>query len=405
MSKRPPTVSDAELAALRGYVEHVQPVYREDLRRFVAIDCGSYSRSGVNEVGQLARQGFAELGAKVETVANAELGDTVVATFSGDPAGPSALLIGHLDTVYPDGTCARRPYVERDGRAYAPGVSDMKAGLLAGVYAIGAVQSLGRLPFSRLVFVANPDEEIGSPASRPVISRLAESADVAFVLECARANGDIVSSRKGIVDMLLRLTGRAAHAGVEPEKGRSAIVEAAHKTLALTALNGRWRGVTVNVGVIDGGTRPNVVAAEARLEIDLRAVTRTALRRAEAEIARICAATTVAEVSCTSEEQGRHWPMEKSAGTSALVRTAIGLADRLGFELHDAATGGASDANTTAGLGVPTLDGLGPIGGNDHSDDEYLELDSIVPRTTLLAALLLSAGRRPPRRAGQRAPA
>jgi glutamate carboxypeptidase len=134
------------------------------------------------------------------------------------------------------------------------------------------------------------------------------------------------------------------------------------------------------------------------LEVDVRAVTRAALEEAEAEVRRIGAATTVPDVTCTIEDRGRHWPMEKSVGTAALVDAAVGLAGRLGFELRDAATGGASDANTTAGLGVPTLDGLGPIGGGDHSEDEYLELDSIVPRTTLLAALLLSVGRQPPAR-------
>jgi glutamate carboxypeptidase len=156
--------------------------------------------------------------------------------------------------------------------------------------------------------------------------------------------------------------------------------------------------VTINVGVIGGGSRPNVVPAAARLEVDIRAVTRAALEAAEAEVQRICATTTVADVTCTIEDRGRHWPMEKSVGTAALVESAIGLAGRLGFELKDAATGGASDANTTAGMGVPTLDGLGPIGGGDHSEEEYLELDSLVPRTTLLAALLLSAGRQPPPR-------
>ena len=195
-----------------------------------------------------------------------------------------------MDTVYPDGTVALRPYTERGTRAYGPGVADMKAGLLAGLHAVAAVQSAaGGLPFGRLVFIANPDEEIGSPASKPVIAAHAESSDFAFVLELARANGDIVSSRKGIADLTLLMTGRAAHAGVEPEKGRNAIVEAAHKSLALNALNGRWPGVTVNVGVISGGTRPNVVPAEARLEVDLRAVTRAALDEAEAEVRRIAA--------------------------------------------------------------------------------------------------------------------
>jgi len=393
------SVTDDELGALRAAVERSQPEFFEDLRRLVAIDCGSYSKAGVDEVGSIVADRFRALGATVEFDRNDTLGDTVIGTFTGR-SGPHALLVGHMDTVYPDATVARRPYTEQDGRAYGPGVADMKSGLLAGLHAVAAVQSVaGDLPFGRLVFIANPDEEIGSPASKPLISEHAKSSDFAFVLELARANGDIVSSRKGIADLTLVLSGRAAHAGVEPEKGRNAIVEAAHKALALAALNGRWPGVTVNVGVINGGTRPNVVPAEARLEVDLRAVTRAALEEAEAEVRHIAAWSTVPDVSCVVEQSAKVWPMEKSAGTGALVDAAVSLAGRLGFDLKDAATGGASDANTAAGLGVPTVDGLGPIGGADHSEDEYLELDSVVPRTTLLAALLLSAGRQPPPRA------
>jgi glutamate carboxypeptidase len=389
------SVSDNELDHLRATVEASQPEFRDDLRRLVSIDCGTFSKVGVDAVGAIVGARFAGLGATVETVPSEKLGDTVVASWTG-AGGPSVLMIGHMDTVYPDGTVAARPYMERESRAHGPGVTDMKAGLLAGIHAIRAIQSLGPLPFTRLMFIANPDEEIGSPVSRDIIRQHAASAGVALVLECARANGDIVSARKGIVDVALHLTGRAAHAGIEPEKGRNAIVEAAYKTLALTALNGRWPGVTVNVGIIHGGTRPNVVPADATLEIDVRAVTRAALEEAEAEVARIAAASTVPDVACTIEEKGRHWPMEKSAGTSELVDRAVEIAGRLGFELHDAKTGGASDANTTAGMGIPTLDGLGPIGGGDHSEEEYLELDSLVPRTTLLAALLLSVGRQPP---------
>jgi glutamate carboxypeptidase len=276
----------------------------------------------------------------------------------------------------------------------------MKSGLLAGLHALAALRATlaepAWLPFGRLVFIANPDEEIGSPSSTPHVRAAALESDVAFVLECARANGDIVSARKGTVDLRLAIHGRAAHAGVEPEKGRSAILAAAHQVIALQAINGRWPDVTCNVGVIKGGTRPNVVAETAVLEVDLRSPTRAALEAAEAEVRAIAAADIVPDVATTIEEMGRHWPMEKLPGTVRLVERAVGLASRLGFGLRDAATGGASDANTTAGLGVPTLDGLGPIGGNDHAPGEYLEVDSIVPRTTLLALLLLAVGRDDP---------
>jgi glutamate carboxypeptidase len=219
--------------------------------------------------------------------------------------------------------------------------------------------------------------------------------DVALVLECARANGDIVSSRKGIITLGVTVHGRAAHAGVEPEKGRSAILEAARLVTDLHGLNGRWPGVTFNVGVIGGGTRPNVVAERCRLEVDVRAVTRDGLEAAEVAIRDAVAATVVPDVVIEVEETHHWWPMEKLERSGRLVEHAVELASRLGFSLRDAATGGASDGNTTAGMGVPTIDGLGPIGGLDHSPGEYLEVASIAPRTALLAGLLATIGRDP----------
>ena len=409
-------VSPGELTEIEKIVREELPGYLDDLATLVNVDCGSYTKAGVDEVGAWTAAFLERLGAQVEVHAQATLGDTVVGTFQGPRGGPRALLIGHLDTVFPEGTAAARPLRIEDGIAYGPGVTDMKGGLLAGLYAILALLAVaesaegaapgvaGRaagetgdlaLPFERLVFVANPDEEIGSVSSSRIIRQLAELSDVCFVLECARANGDIVSARKGTVDLRLTVHGRAAHAGVEPEKGRNAILAAAHLVIELQALNGRWPGVTVNVGVIRGGTRPNVVAEEAVIEVDVRATTREWLEAAEAAVREAAGRTPVPDTRVTVEETARHWPMEKLERSGRLVEHAQAVASRLGFELADAATGGASDANTTAGLGVPSIDGLGPIGGNDHSPAEYLEVDSIVPRTTLLAGLLLATGRDP----------
>ena len=395
-------VSVDELDELEEIVEDELPAFLEDLASLVNVDCGSYTKAGVDQVGQWTGRFLERLGATVEFRPDESLGDTVVATLEGRRGGPRVLLIGHLDTVFPDGTARARPFRIDAGVARGPGVTDMKSGLLAGLYALLALRTLGtdedeiaELPFERLVFVANPDEEIGSPSSSRHIRELALESDACFVLECARANGDIVSARKGTVDFRLTVKGRAAHAGVEPEKGRNAVLEAAYQTIDLQALNGRGPGVTVNVGVVHGGIRPNVVAEEAILEVDLRASARADMVAAEAVIRAIAAATTVPDTTVAVEEMGRHWPMEKLDRSGRLVDHAIAIADRLDFPLADCATGGASDANTTSGLGVPTLDGLGPIGGNDHSPAEYLEVDSIVPRTTLLAALLLAVARDP----------
>ncbi len=397
-------VDPTRLSRLTSIVEGMLPDYLADLERLVNVDCGSYTKAGVDEVGAWMQRAFADLGARVEVTPNPEPhGDTVTGVLGdGDAQGPTVLLIGHMDTVFDAGTVAERPFRIDGGRALGPGASDMKGGLLAGLYAIRALRELGAsgrttdwLPVGRLVYVANPDEEIGSPVSTPVISAHAADADVAFVLEGGRANGDFVSSRKGIMDLELTITGRAAHAGVEPEKGRSAILEAAHKVRALHELNGRWPGVTVNVGVVRGGTRPNIVPPDAMLQVDVRAVRRTDLEAAEAAVRGIAAGSTVPETTCEVRLMGRFWPMERLERSERLVHAAIGLAADLGFALKDAATGGASDANTTSGLGVPTIDGLGPVGGNDHAPGEYIELDSIVPRTALLAGLILSAGRDP----------
>ena len=391
-------ITTAELDALRDASTRALPAFLADLETLVDIDCGSYTKSGVDVVGGWVAARFAELGASVEVRPHASFGDTVIGTFEGaDPDGPTVLCIGHMDTVFGEGTAAERPFSVDDlGIARGPGVTDMKGGLLTGVYAIAALRSaLGGLPLGRLIYVANPDEEIGSPTSTPHILSLAPSADVALVLECARANGDIVSSRKGIMSLTVTIHGRAAHAGVEPEKGRSAILEAARIVGDLHALNGRYPGVTFNVGVIHGGTRPNVVAERCELEVDVRAVTRQGLEAAEASVLEVLAATVVPDVTIHQVVTHRWWPMEKLDRSGRLVERAVELASRLGFDLRDTATGGASDGNTTAGIGVPTIDGLGPIGGLDHSPGEYLEVSSIVPRTTLLAALLASIGRDP----------
>ena len=390
-------VTPAELAALRANIEAAEPAFLADLERLVNLDCGSYTRDGVNEVATWAAAFLARLGGEVVRHPDPDgvLGDTVEAVFRGEPGGPRALVIGHMDTVFPEGTAAARPFRVDAGIAKGPGVTDMKSGLLTLLYGLEAALAAGPLPFDRLTVIANPDEEIGSPASTPHVERVARASDVAFSLECARANGDIVSSRKGIGDYVITVNGRAAHAGVEPEKGRSAILAAAHLVIGLHGLTGRWPGVTCNVGVIEGGIRPNVVAERTVLQVDLRAVDRSSMEAADAAIRSLAAAPAVPDVTVDVELRHRHWPMEKVPRSGRLVTLAQELAAGLGFEVRDAATGGASDANTTAGLGVPSLDGLGPIGGMDHSPQEWLDVGSIVPRTTLFAALLLATGRDP----------
>ncbi|TMK85384.1 MAG: M20 family metallopeptidase [Actinobacteria bacterium] len=319
------------------------------------------------------------------------LGDVLVATLPA-PGNRNVLLVGHMDTVFPDGTATERPFRVEGSTAYGPGVSDMKGGLLGGLYAVGALRDAEAEALPTITYVCNPDEEIGSPFSGRIILEQARSADACFVLEGARENGDIVSARKGVTDFRIVIRGRAAHAGVEPERGRSATIEAAHMVIALHELNGRWPGVTVNVGVIQGGTRPNVVADRCELHVDLRAPAASSFREAEAALRAAAARRVVPDTEAEVIALSGFPPMEKTEATARLVDRAKKIAADLGFEVDDAATGGASDANPVAGLGVPTLDGLGPIGGADHSPAEWLDLETVTPRIALLAGLIAGVG-------------
>jgi glutamate carboxypeptidase len=394
-----PYTSAMDAVGLQRIVASRYGEFVEDLRAMVNIDCGSYTPEGVNRIADQCQSRFEAGGWKVDRIAHVpvgdepHLGDLVVGRLEG-AGGPRVLLIGHTDTVFEPGTAAERPFRIEGDRAMGPGVSDMKGGLLTGFVAVEVLREAGFDEFGSITYICNPDEEIGSPFSRPYIQQAAEDTDAAFVLEGARENGDIVSARKGVTDFRIEILGRAAHAGVEPERGRSAILEAAHKVIALHELNGRWPGVTVNAGVIEGGTRPNVVAERSVVHVDVRSPQEDTLSAAEAEVNRIADTITVPDVLVDVERGGWHRPMEKSPAGARLVALAVEVAGDLGFELHDAATGGASDANTTSAAGVPTLDGLGPVGGDDHGPREWIDLTSVVPRISLLAGIISKLGTR-----------
>jgi glutamate carboxypeptidase len=382
---------------LLKHAEALSDEFLAELESMVNIDCGSYTPTGVNTIADMMQARLGELGWTAERRPHepddgpSQLGDLLVGRLAGaNPAGRRVLLVGHMDTVFDEGTAAERPFAIRDGRATGPGVSDMKGGLLTGRYAVTCLQRAGFDDFAEVVYACNPDEEIGSPFSGPHIRELAKDADACFVLEGARENGDIVSARKGVADVRITYHGRAAHAGVEPERGRSATLQAAHSTIALHELNGRWPGVTVNVGVVEGGTRPNVVAPTCRLEVDMRALTQASFDEAVAELQRVAETIVIPDVTAEFVLKAGFPPMEKTDAIGRLAERAKELAGELGIALNDASTGGASDANPIAGMGKPVLDGLGPIGGDDHSPTEWLDLASIPPRVALLAALIAS---------------
>ncbi|MFO7634691.1 MAG: M20 family metallopeptidase [Caldilinea sp.] len=377
------------LAYLRDHLDD----YLADLRALTAVDSGTLHKSGVDGVQSWLQERLAQMGFAVERQAQALLGDNLLARRRGD-GGKRILLLGHADTVFPVGTAAARP-MRIDGNAIlGPGVCDMKGGLLTGLYALRALDAAGFRRYGVMHFLVVSDEEIHDRGSLPTIRQTARESDVAFTLEAARANGDIVTARKTAVWCTVRVQGKAAHAGVEPEKGRSAIIALMRHLLEIDKLNGFRPGVTVNVGRIEGGTQPNVVAEEARAEIDLRAWRNAdipdLLDAIRAQLAQPMVDRTTAMLDVKLD--GAMPAMERTPAVAALEAATQRIAAELGFTVKGASTGGASDASFVAAEGVPVLDGLGPIGGLDHSPDEYIELDSIVPRTALLALLVAESG-------------
>ncbi len=335
------------------------------------------------------------LGLEVETLPQAVCGDHIVARKPGritsGPAGQArpVLLIGHLDTVFPRGTAAARPFRVEGGKAFGPGVLDMKGGLTGIVFALKALRSEAPDAWSTLglTVLLNSDEEIGSPTSMEVIEREAVGAGGACVLEPARAAGEYITRRKGVGTFTLSVEGRAAHAGVQPELGASAILELARKIEALHSLNDPVTGLTVNVGVIRGGERPNVVAPWAECQIDVRAVDRAMMERVEADLRRLADGVSLPGTRAVLSGGFVHSPMEFTPDAVRLFDLLRRAASEIGFEAKGVATGGGSDGNTASQF-TPTLDGMGPKGNYAHSPDEFLEVDSLPERTKALARFL-----------------
>ncbi len=299
---------------------------------------------------------------------------------------PFQLLLGHADTVWPVGTLESMPIRQRGRRLSGPGVYDMKGGLVQGLFAIEALAACEiELPVTPVLFI-NTDEEIGSGGSTRHLVRLARRADRVFVLEPSLGpDGRLKTARKGVGHFKLRVLGRAAHAGLEPEKGASAILELSLQIQRLFALNDPRTGISVNVGTIDGGLRPNVVAPESTASVEVRVRTRAQAVRIEREI-RALQPTTPNTKLVVEGGFGRP-PMERTPANARLWRLAKAAAAELGIELEQDTAGGASDGNTTSQF-VSTLDGLGPVGGGAHAEDEHVDVDRMVERAALLGLLL-----------------
>jgi glutamate carboxypeptidase len=355
------------------------------IRELVAAESPSDNRAALSACGDLVARRCADAGAAVERLPGGATADHVLARWPG--AGPPVLLLGHFDTVWPVGQVGRMPIKESDGRLFGPGVFDMKAGLAIGLLAMRAVAELVDASVRpRVSFLITSDEEVGSAASRAAIERLARESAAVLVLEPSLPGGAVKTARKGVGEYEIVARGISAHAGVEPEKGASAIFELARQITAVEGLNDPARGRSVNVGVIEGGTRPNVVAETARARVDVRisqladaAVVREALGGLRSSNPRV-----------TIEVNGgiNRPPMERTAGVVRLYELARGVAHAMGDELAEGATGGGSDGNFAAALGVPTLDGLGAVGEGAHALHEHVTLNELPRRAALVGGLI-----------------
>lgn len=362
--------------------------YISDLRALAAIDSGSDDKEGVDAVQDWLQRAFVDSGFAVERRRQEQGGDDLVARRHGEGRA-RILLLGHADTVYPRGTAARRPVTAAGDKLLGPGTCDMKAGLLTGLYAMRALDQAAWRNYDTVTFVVVSDEEIEQRHSVALLKTEGPNHHAVFTLEAARENGDIVSARKATRWYAVEAIGKAAHAGVEPEKGRSATLALANVIVEAFKLNGMKDGMTVNPGRIEGGANPNIVADRAHGLFDLRAWTAADLAELSAAFEGVVAAPWVPGVELRAEPLGSGTPaMERTPGTIRLEEHARAIAAALGFPLRGARTGGGSDVSYACHARTPGLDGLGPIGGLDHGPDEYIVRSSIVPRTALLAGLI-----------------
>jgi glutamate carboxypeptidase len=358
------------------------------LATLVDIDSNSHDKAGTDRVAQAMLGWLHAAGIDAEHRGEASDGDALLARVPGaQPSAAPVLLMGHRDTVFPTGTVAQRPWRVDGGRGYGPGVSDMKSGLVLQCFVLMALQRMPPLPFPVLgLFTA--DEEIGSLRGRIAIEAHARGARAAFNAEPGRVSGNLVVERKGGATFKIDVTGHAAHAGVNHADGASAIETLARKVQALHALTDYAAGITTNVGLISGGMSSNTVAPAAQAQLDVRFCTLAQRDTLFAHIRAIVEAPGVHRTSATLTQASEFLPLERRWSEDLMQRYCLS-AERVGFGVDGEFTGGCSDAGFTASLGIPTLCGVGPVGGKAHTDGEYCLLDTMVPRAQALLGTIL----------------
>jgi glutamate carboxypeptidase len=356
------------------------------LRQAVEIESPSGSKANVDRMAAFFASEFKRSGGRVRVLPHPSAGAAVYAEFWGSVRGlKPVLLLGHHDTVWDLGTIRKMPFTVRNGRAYGPGVLDMKSGLICGLWAIRALQALGVRPRGPVHFFLNPDEEVSSIAFHDTIKAQAKRARTVLVLEPAAAGGALKTARKGVGEFQITVQGRAAHAGTNPGAGVNAVSELTRQILRIEKLADPRRGLTLNVGVIHGGTRSNVIPERAYASVDVRVS-----RRSDAELVerRVHSLKPIHPEARLEIHGGVKRPPMERAQAANLFRQARELGRQLGMRLDEASTGGGSDGNFTAALGIPTLDGLGGVGDGAHARHENILIRELPRRSALLATLL-----------------
>ena len=358
------------------------------LADLVNIDSGSYNKRGVDEVGARLRGRLEAAGISCEIFPNEAFGDCIAARLpaSGGSNRP-IVLMGHRDTVFPDGTAAQRPFRIEGNQAFGPGVADMKSGLVMNTFVLDAFRRFGApCPLTGLY---TSDEEIASPSSRPVIEAEARDARAVLNSEPGRPSGNLVSRRNGAAFIEFEVTGQAAHSGVAHAQGVSGVEALARKVQRLHRLTDYDLGTTINVGLAQGGTSVNTVAARATAAIDVRFPTLNIMEKILGEVREICRCCEFPGSDSRILREGNFLPLEQDEASHKLLELYDRSATGLGFRVSGEATGGSADSGFTAALGTPTLCGTGPVGGNAHSDDEWCRIVTIVPRAQALALTIL----------------
>ena len=375
---------------LLKYCEKELPAMLRCLRQAVEIESPSRSKPHVDRIAKFLAQELKRAGGKARVLPHRTAGSAVLAAFWGARVGKAKkpiLILGHLDTVWEVGTLKRMPYRLAEGLAYGPGIFDMKAGIIVGLWALRALRALKTAPAGPVRFLLTPDEEISSLAFRQQILAEARRSRAVLVVEPAAAGGALKTARKGVGEFRVTVRGRSAHAGINPTAGVNAINELARQILRIEHLAQPKQGLTVSVGLVEGGTRTNVVPESATATIDVRIPRFKDRQVIEWRMRNL--KPYHPEARLVVEGGVNRPPLERQMAVD-LFRTAKRLGAELGMDLKEAATGGGSDGNFTAALGVPTLDGLGAVGDGAHALDEHIVVEELPRRAALLAALLAS---------------